>query len=135
MSDFIECDACREKPGHPPLCSSCYSNRKLIEEQKEQITYLKQQKHDSACSGCANKYGRCQYCGELLVERKAELFDSLAELGCFKGYCRYTWECEDCPGRNNKEPSLLEETEEKKGKTLYQVYKEEWEKEHENNQS
>lgn len=30
--NFIECDTCRVKPGSPALCSSCYNNRRVIDD-------------------------------------------------------------------------------------------------------
>lgn len=30
MSDFVECDTCRAKPGSPTLCSGCLANRATI---------------------------------------------------------------------------------------------------------
>ena len=39
QKEFIECDACRAKPGMPILCNGCISNRGLIEDQRE---YIKQ---------------------------------------------------------------------------------------------
>jgi len=32
--DFVECGVCIAKPGSPSLCSSCVSNRRLIDELK-----------------------------------------------------------------------------------------------------
>lgn len=40
---FVECDACREKPGHPVLCNSCVINRDVIDRQAEWIETLEKQ--------------------------------------------------------------------------------------------
>lgn len=32
--EFLECDACRAKPGSPQLCSGCLHNRSLIQSLK-----------------------------------------------------------------------------------------------------
>ena len=34
-ADFMECDACRAKPGTPDLCSGCLYNRELVRNLKE----------------------------------------------------------------------------------------------------
>ncbi len=40
--EFIECDACREKPGSPILCNSCLNNRAAIGSLKRRNkTYAK----------------------------------------------------------------------------------------------
>ncbi len=37
-SKFMECDACRVKPGTPELCASCLHNRSLIEATQSPTT-------------------------------------------------------------------------------------------------
>lgn len=32
--EFIECDTCRAKPGHPKLCKGCLHNRAAISSYK-----------------------------------------------------------------------------------------------------
>ena len=36
-NDFVECDTCRVKPGTPPLCHGCLSNRSLIVDLKDKL--------------------------------------------------------------------------------------------------
>ena len=42
MTEFVEYDACRAKPGSPDLCSGCLSNRRTITklERKLEIATL-----------------------------------------------------------------------------------------------
>lgn len=37
LSDFVECEACRSKPGTPVLCDGCLHNRKLIGDLKSEL--------------------------------------------------------------------------------------------------
>ena len=39
--DFVECDACRTKPGSPQLCNGCLRNRDTILELQEEIKLYK----------------------------------------------------------------------------------------------
>lgn len=36
--DFVECDACRGRPGTPPLCVGCLSNRQAISQLRDLVT-------------------------------------------------------------------------------------------------
>lgn len=40
-TDFVECAACRVKPGAPTLCMSCLNNRAAIFNLKAKIAKLK----------------------------------------------------------------------------------------------
>lgn len=37
MTDFMECDACRAKPGSPLLCAACLHNRNLFHCMRQSI--------------------------------------------------------------------------------------------------
>jgi len=39
--DFVECAACKVKPGSPILCASCLSNRGLIGKLRDEIAGLR----------------------------------------------------------------------------------------------
>lgn len=40
MADFVECDACRAKPGSPQLCTGCLANRATITAMRAKLSKL-----------------------------------------------------------------------------------------------
>lgn len=62
---FMECDACRAKPGLPPLCAGCLHNRDLIKAYGQRYTSeFKPVKDCGYCIVGCSVNGRCPIHGD-----------------------------------------------------------------------